>query len=219
MYRIIDFKRDKRDIQGVVERVEYDPNRNAHIALIRYEDGETRYILHPAKLEIGSNVIASEKAEITLGNALPLAVIPVGVEVHNVELYPNQGGVMIRGAGTFGSVVAKDGQYVHVKLSSGELRKFHLGCWATVGRVGNIEHKDEIIGKAGRKILMGIRPTVRGTAQNPRCHGNATQMAAAIGWQPNRTTHPCLQPVRASIQHRRRRPPRTPPFEPRAIGQ
>lgn len=170
MYRIIDFKRDKRDIEGVVERVEYDPNRNAHIALIRYGDGETRYILHPAKLAIGNRVIASEKAEITIGNALPLAVIPVGIEVHNVELYPNQGGVMIRGAGTFGSVVAKDGQYVHVKLSSGELRKFNVGCWATVGRVGNIEHKDEVIGKAGRKILMGIRPTVRGTAQNPRSH-------------------------------------------------
>lgn len=169
-YRIIDFKRDKRDIEGVVTRVEYDPNRNAHIALITYGDGEKRYILHPAKVAVGAKVIASEKAEITPGNALPLDAIPVGIEIHNIELYPGQGGAMVRGAGTFASVVAKDGTYVQVKLSSGEVRKFHGACWATIGRLGNIEHKDEEIGKAGRKILMGIRPTVRGTAQNPRSH-------------------------------------------------
>lgn len=169
-YRIIDFKRNKREMEGTIERFEYDPNRNAHIALIRYEDGEQRYILHAVNMNVGDVVVASEKAEIKVGNALPLDKIPVGIEVHNIELYPGQGGVMVRGAGTFASVIAKDGEYVHIKLSSGEVRKFNKGCWATIGRVGNIEHKDEVIGSAGRKRLMGIRPTVRGTAQNPRSH-------------------------------------------------
>ncbi|MDP4010691.1 MAG: 50S ribosomal protein L2 [Candidatus Roizmanbacteria bacterium] len=170
LYRKVDFLRDKKDIEAKVLRIEYDPNRNAHIALVEYTDGERRYILHPTKLEIGSNIIAAEKAEIVVGNALPLGNIPVGIEVHNIELYAGQGGIMVRGAGTFASVVAKDGHYVHLKLSSGEVRKFHKKCWATIGRVGNIEHKDEVIGSAGRKRLMGIRPTVRGTAQNPRSH-------------------------------------------------
>ncbi|KKQ38309.1 MAG: 50S ribosomal protein L2 [Candidatus Roizmanbacteria bacterium GW2011_GWA2_37_7] len=169
-YRKIDFLRDKRDIEAKVLRIEYDPNRNAFIALIEYKDGERRYILHPSKLAIGGMVISSDKAEISVGNALPLDSIPVGVEVHNIELYPGQGGIMVRGAGTFASVVAKDGHYVHLKLSSGELRKFLKNCWATIGRVGNIEHKEQIIGKAGRNRLKGIRPTVRGTAQNPRSH-------------------------------------------------
>ncbi len=169
-YRIIDFKRDKREMEGTIERFEYDPNRNAYIALIRYDDGEQRYILHAVNMQIGEKVMASETADIKTGNALPLEKMPVGMEVHNIELYPGQGGVMVRGAGTFANVVAKDGEYVHIKLSSGEVRKFNKGCWATIGRVGNIEHKDEIIGSAGRKRLMGIRPTVRGTAQNPRSH-------------------------------------------------
>ncbi len=169
-YRIIDFKRNKREIEGTIEQFEYDPNRNAHIALIRYEDGELRYILHAVNMTIGEKVIASENAEIKTGNALPLDRMPVGLEVHNIELYPGQGGAMVRGAGTFANVVAKDGEYVHIKLSSGEVRKFNKLCWATIGRVGNIEHKDEVIGSAGRKRLMGIRPTVRGTAQNPRSH-------------------------------------------------
>lgn len=169
-YRLIDFKRNKYDVPGKVMSVEYDPNRNANIALIQYEDGEKRYILHPLKLEIGRTVMSSEKAEIMPGNSLPLYAIPVGIEVHNIELYPGQGGVVTRGAGTFASVVAKDDKHVQIKLMSGEIRKFQKNCWATVGRVGNLEHKDEIIGSAGRKILMGIRPTVRGTAQNPRSH-------------------------------------------------
>lgn len=169
-YRKIDFKRNKRDGFAIVETVEYDPNRNAHIALVRYEDGEKRYMLHPLGLNIGDKVMASPDAEIKTGNALPLQNIPVGIEVHNVELYPGQGGAVVRGAGTFATVVAKEDKYVQVKLGSGEVRRFLSDCWATIGRVGNIEHKDEIIGKAGRKILMGIRPTVRGTAQNPRSH-------------------------------------------------
>jgi large subunit ribosomal protein L2 len=169
-YRIIDFKRDRKDSEATVERVEYDPNRNAHIALVSYSDGEKRYILHPKDLKTGNTIIASENAEIKVGNALPLKNIPIGIEVHNIELHPGQGGVMTRGAGTFAMVIAKEEKYVHLKLMSGEIRRFSKECWATVGRVGNIEHKDEIIGKAGRKILMGIRPTVRGTAQNPRTH-------------------------------------------------
>jgi len=169
-YRIIDFKRDKRDIKARVLRIEKDPNRNAFIALVEYEDKEKRYILWPKDLKIGDEIIASEKAEIVPGNALPLKNIPIGVLVHNVELYPGKGGQIIRGAGTAAMVVAKEGRYVHLKLPSGEVRKFLDECWATIGKVGNEEHKDEIIGKAGRKRLMGIRPTVRGTAQNPRSH-------------------------------------------------
>ncbi|MBI2051519.1 50S ribosomal protein L2 [Candidatus Roizmanbacteria bacterium] len=169
-YRFIDFKRDKRGVKGVVKHIEYDPNRNAHIALIEYADGERRYILHPQDLKIGDKILSDEEIEIKTGNALPLKNIPIGIQVHNVELYPNQGGKIVRGAGTFATVIAKEDKYVHLKLPSGEVRKFLRDCYATVGTVGNVAHKEEIIGKAGRKILMGIRPTVRGTAQNPRSH-------------------------------------------------
>lgn len=169
-YRIIDFRRDKRDMVATVLQVEYDPNRNAHIALVQYEDGEKRYILHPKDLAAGMTVVSGENIEIKNGNATALKNIPLGIEVHNVEFAPNQGGTMIRGAGTSGSIIAKDAGYVQVKLPSGEVRKFFENCWATIGRVGNIEHKDRILGKAGRKILMGIRPTVRGVAQHPGSH-------------------------------------------------
>lgn len=169
-YRIIDFRRDKLNVPGKVLSVEFDPNRNANIALIEYEDGERRYILHPLNLEIGAKVISGPESDIKLGNAVPLKNIPVGIEVHNVEMSAGQGGKIIRGAGTFGVVLAKDDKFVHIKLASGEVRMFFRDCYATIGRVGNVEHKDIIIGKAGRKRLMGIRPTVRGTAQNPRSH-------------------------------------------------
>lgn len=169
-YRIIDFKRDKRDIAGTITQIEYDPNRNAHIALVRYEDNEFRYVIHPKGLAVGSKIVSSDSVEIAAGNATALKNIPIGIEVHNVEMHPSQGGTIVRSAGSFGVVVAKDGGYVQVKMPSGEVRKFMENCWATIGRVGNVEHKDEIIGKAGRKRLMGIRPTVRGTAQNPRSH-------------------------------------------------
>lgn len=169
-YRIIDFKRNKHNVEGEVMSIEYDPNRNAHIALIQYTDGEKRYIIQPKDLKVGDKIISSESAEIKVGNALPLKNIPLGIEVHNLELRPGQGGKVVRGAGSAASVFAKDSGYVHIKLPSGEVRKFLENCYATVGIVGNINHKDEIIGKAGRKILMGIRPTVRGVAQNPRSH-------------------------------------------------
>ena len=169
-YRIIDFKRDKKDIEGTVLRIEYDPNRNAHIALINYKDGEKRYILQPQGLKVGDTIIAKDDAEIKTGNSLLLKNIPIGIEVHNVELHPNQGGKMIRGAGTSATVLAKDNTYVHLKLPSGEVRLFFQNCAATVGRVGNVKHRFEQIGSAGRKRRMGIRPTVRGVAQHPGAH-------------------------------------------------
>jgi large subunit ribosomal protein L2 len=170
LYRIIDFVRSKKDVKGSVMKIEYDPNRNAHLALIEYTDGEKRYILQPKDLKVGDEVMAGENIEIRNGNALPLRNIPLGVQVHNVELYPGQGGRMVRGAGTSAQVIAKEDKYVHLKLPSSEVRKFLRDCWATVGVVGNVWHKEEIIGSAGRKRLMGIRPTVRGTAQNPSSH-------------------------------------------------
>lgn len=169
-YRTIDFKRDKRDQPAIVQSIEYDPNRNAQIALVKYKDGELKYILHPVDLKIGDKIIAGENAEIKIGYALPLKNIPVGVQIHNIEILPGQGGKVVRGAGGAGVVVAKENKYVQIKLPSGEVKKFIKDCYATVGMIGNIGHKDEIIGKAGRKILMGIRPTVRGTAQDPRSH-------------------------------------------------
>ncbi len=169
-YRIVDFKRAKRDVTGQIIQVEYDPNRNAHLALIRYEDGQLGYILHPKDVAIGSKVMSADTVEVKSGNATALKNIPVGIEIHNVELHPTQGGTMIRGAGTAGVVIARDAGYVQVKLPSGEVRKFFETCWATIGRVGNVEYKDEEWGNAGRKIRMGIRPTVRGVAQHPGSH-------------------------------------------------
>lgn len=169
-YRLIDFKRDKRDIEASVERIEYDPNRNVEIALTKYSDGEKRYILHPKDLKVGDTIVASENAEIKVGNSLALKNIPLGIQIHNIEMYPGRGGQMIRSAGTFAILVAKEARYAQIKLPSGEVRRVFSDCFATVGQLGNIDHKDRVIGKAGRKILMGIRPTVRGTAQNPRSH-------------------------------------------------
>lgn len=169
-YRMVDFKRAKRDESAIVKSIEYDPNRNVHIALIEYKDKNLAYMLCPEGLNIGDNVVISAKAEVKVGNSLPLSEIPIGIEIHNIELHPGQGAVMIRSAGTVAIVLAKDGNFVQVKLPSGEVRKFSAKCFATIGRLGNIEFKDRIIGKAGRKRLMGIRPTVRGTAQNPRSH-------------------------------------------------
>jgi len=169
-YRDIDFKRDKKNIEGVVQSIEYDPNRNANIALILYKDNEKKYILHPKDLLIGDKVISGESVDIKIGNALPLKHIPIGIQIHNLELHPNQGGKIVRGAGSTAVVIAKEGKYVHIKLPSGETRKFNEDCYASIGMVGNIEFKDRILRKAGTSRHMGIRPTVRGTAQNPRSH-------------------------------------------------
>ncbi len=169
-YRVIDFKRDKRNQEAVVNAIEYDPNRNSNIALVEYPDKERRYIIHPVDIKIGDKIIAGDNVEIKTGNALPIKNIPLGIGVHNIEIIPGQGGKMVRGAGGVGMVIAKEDKYVHIKMPSGEVRRFLNDCYATVGVVGNVTHKEEIIGKAGRKRLMGIRPTVRGTAQNPRSH-------------------------------------------------
>lgn len=169
-YRVIDFKRDKRDVPGRVTTIEYDPNRSARIALITYADGEKRYILHPVGLKVGDTVIASEQADILPGNALPLRNIPLGTLVHNVELRPGKGGQIARSAGAAVQVVAKEGDYASVKLPSGELRLIHLDCMATIGQVGNLDHENVSIGKAGRSRWLGRRPHVRGVAMNPVDH-------------------------------------------------
>ena len=170
LYRIIDFKRDKTGIPGTVSTIEYDPNRSAWISLITYADGEKRYILWPENLQVGANVIVSEDADIKPGNCLSLKSIPLGTFVHNVELRPGKGGQVIRSAGTFGQVLAKEGGYVHIKMPSGEVRKVLDNCKATIGQVGNLSHSNITIGKAGRTRWLGVRPTVRGVAMNPVDH-------------------------------------------------
>ncbi len=169
-YRMIDFKRDKKDVWGVVEAIEYDPNRNADIALVLYEDGDRRYILSPVGLKIGSKVIASEVAPTEAGNALPLRVIPVGTPIHNIEITHGRGGQMVKGAGSAAIVFGKEDNWILVKLPSGEIRRFNPECVAVVGQIGNVEAKNEVIGKAGRRRHMGVRPNVRGIAMNPHAH-------------------------------------------------
>ncbi len=168
--REVDFKRDKHDVVGTVVSFEYDPNRNAQLALINYIDGEKRYILAPQGLKIGDKISSGEKAEIKIGNTLPLKKIPVGTIIHNLELKPRRGGQIVRGAGTGAVIKGREGKFVIVKLPSGEARKISLECFATIGQVGNVEIKTKKIGKAGRKRHMGIRPTVRGVAQHPDSH-------------------------------------------------
>ena len=169
-YRIIDFKRDKFDIPATVASVEYDPNRSAFIALLQYEDGEKRYILQPAGLKVGDTVVAGANADIKAGNALPLTNIPVGTVVHNVELYPGRGGQLARAAGNSAQLMAKEGVYALLRLPSGELRNVPANCMATIGQVGNVDHENVKVGKAGRKRHMGWRPTVRGSVMNPCDH-------------------------------------------------
>ena len=169
-YRVIDFKRDKRDVEGKVLRLEYDPNRSAFIALIEYADGERRYILAPVGLKVDDVVVASPAADIKPGNALPMANIPVGTVIHNIELDPGKGAQLVRSAGVAAQLMAKEGSMVTLRLPSGEMRKVRMDCYATIGQVGNIDHANVHIGKAGRKRHMGIRPTVRGSVMNPVDH-------------------------------------------------
>ena len=169
-YRVIDFKRTKFDIEATVKTLEYDPNRSAHIALIEYTDGEKAYILAPVGLKVGDKVTAGPAADIKPGNALPLVNIPVGTFVHNVELYPGKGGQLARAAGNAAQLMAKEGVYALLRLPSGELRNVPVNCMATVGQVGNLDHENVKIGKAGRTRHMGIRPTVRGSVMNPNDH-------------------------------------------------
>ena len=169
-YRIIDFKRNKDGIPAKVVSIEYDPNRTANIALLQYVDGEKAYILAPNKLKVGMTIMNGEEAEVRIGNALPLTHIPVGTEIHNIELYPGKGGQLVRSAGNSAQLMAKEGKYATVRLPSGEMRLVPVVCRATVGQVGNIEHDLINVGKAGRKRHMGIRPTVRGSVMNPNDH-------------------------------------------------
>ena len=168
--RVIDFKRDKQNIKGTVIGIEYDPNRTVDIALIQYLDGEKRYILCPEGLKLKDSVVSAKSADVKTGNAMELSSLPIGTFVHNVELTPGHGGQMARGAGTFAVIAAKEGKVVHLKLPSGEVRKVLANAFATVGVLGNQDLKNRVFKKAGTKRHMGIRPTVRGVAQNPRSH-------------------------------------------------
>ncbi|MCX7941393.1 MAG: 50S ribosomal protein L2 [Endomicrobia bacterium] len=170
-YRIIDFKRDKYDVEGTVVAIEYDPNRSARIALVEYTDGEKRYIIQPLGLKVGDKIISSKNAvEHSVGNAMPLKYIQVGTLIHNIEIYPGSGGKICRSAGSCAQLLAKEGEYANVKLQSGEVRKLKLDCMATIGQVGNIDHINVSLGKAGRSRHIGIRPTVRGVKMNAVDH-------------------------------------------------
>lgn len=170
-YRIIDFKRDKYDVIGTIKAIEYDPNRSARIALVEYEDGEKRYIILPLGLKVGDKILSSKQPiEQSIGNCMPLRYIQVGIFVHNIELYPGSGGKLCRAAGAYAQVLAKEDEYAHLKLISGEIRKVKLDCMATIGQVGNLDHINVCLGKAGRSRHLGIRPTVRGVKMNAVDH-------------------------------------------------
>lgn len=185
MYRIIDFKRDKDGVPAKVAAIEYDPNRSARIALLHYLDGEKRYIIAPHGLQVGQMVESGPDADIKVGNALPLANIPVGTIIHNIELYPGHGGQLVRSAGTSAQLMAKEGKYATIRLPSGEMRLVLQTCRATIGQVGNIDHENITIGKAGRSRWLGIRPAVRGSAMNPVDHPHGGgEGKAPIGRHP-----------------------------------
>jgi len=169
-YRIIDFKRDKHGIPAAVTAIEYDPNRTARIALLTYADGEKRYILAPVNLGVGDRVMSGSEADIRVGNALPIYRIPLGTQLHNIELQPGKGGQLVRSAGTSAQLMAKEGTYAQIRLPSGEVRYISQNCLATIGQVSNVDHSNISLGKAGRKRWLGIRPTVRGSAMDPNSH-------------------------------------------------
>ena len=204
-YRIIDFKRNKVDMEATVIGIEYDPNRTANIALIEYEDGERAYIIAPLGLKDGDKVISSEKADIKPGNCMPISAIPVGTLIYNIELHKGQGGKLVRSAGMSAQLMAKEGRYAHVRMPSGEMRLILVDCKACIGQVGNLEHENVSLGKAGRKRNMGIRPTVRGSVMNPVDHphgggegrapvGHAGPMTPwgkpALGYKTRKTKNP-----------------------------
>lgn len=187
-YRLIDFKRDKKEIPATVATIEYDPNRTARIALLHYADGEKRYIIAPEGLTVGQTVVASENAAPEVGNTIPLKNIPLGSIIHNIELNPGQGGSIARSAGTYAQLSARDGKYAIIKLPSGETRMILLTCVATIGSVSNGEHSIEVLGKAGRKRWLGRRPRVRGVAMNPVDHPMGGGEGRASGGQPRSRT-------------------------------
>lgn len=170
LYRIIDFKRDKIGVPAKVKAIEYDPNRSAYIALLVYADGEKRYILAPLGVKAGDTVISDETTEVKPGNAMPLRNIPLGTLIHNIEMIPGKGGVLVRAAGASAQILAKEGNYAHIRMPSGEVRMVHLNCRATIGQIGNVDHENVNLGKAGIKRHKGFRPSVRGAAMNPVDH-------------------------------------------------
>lgn len=186
MYRIIDFRRDKRGVSAKVAAIEYDPNRSARIALLHYEDGEKRYILAPDGLQVGDAIMAGENAEVQAGNALPLRRIPLGMTIHNIELRRGAGGRLVRSAGGAAQLMAREGKHAHVRLPSGEVRLVDAECYATLGQVGNLEHEGIVVGKAGRSRWLGRRPKVRGVAMNPVDHPMGGGEAKSSGGR-----HPC----------------------------
>jgi len=185
LYRIIDWKRNKPGVLARVQTIEYDPNRSARIALLAYRDGEKRYILAPLGLRVGDRISAGPEAEVRPGNAMPLRAMPVGTVIHNIELHPGRGGQMVRSAGTAAQLMAKEGDYALIRLPSGEQRRVHILCMATIGQVGNLDHENRSIGKAGRSRYLGRRPAVRGSAMNPRDHPHGGgEGRSPIGGQP-----------------------------------
>jgi large subunit ribosomal protein L2 len=186
-YRLIDWKRDKSGVPSTVLSVEYDPNRTANIALLSYADGEKRYILHPEGLKVGDSVISGEEADIKLGNNLPLKKIPVGSLLHNIELYPGRGAQMVRAAGTSAQLMAKEGQRALLRLPSGEVRQVSISCQATIGQVGNLDHENVALGKAGRSRWKGIRPQTRGVSMNPCDHPHGGGEARSTPGRPSTT--------------------------------
>ncbi|TAM57795.1 50S ribosomal protein L2 [bacterium] len=187
MYRIIDFKRTKDGVPAKVAAIEYDPNRSARIALLHYLDGEKRYIIAPLGLKVGDRVESGEKADIKTGNALPLKFIPLGTVVHNVELRPGQGAKLVRSAGGAAQLMAKEGDYAQVRMPSGEVRLIHVSCRATIGQIGNVEHENVVVGKAGRQRHLGKRPAVRGIAMNPVDHPHGGGEARSTSGRPPTT--------------------------------
>lgn len=183
-YRIIDFRRDKEGVPGTVAAIEYDPNRSARIALIHFADGEKRYILAPHKLEVGAQVITSDSADIQPGNCMHLYAVPLGTWVHNIEMQIGKGGQLCRSAGSYAQVMAKEGEHVLLRLPSGELRKVHRRCRGSIGQVGNLDHENQVVGKAGRSRWLGRRPVVRGTAMNPIDHPHGGGEGRAKGRHP-----------------------------------
>jgi len=186
-YRIIDFKRSKDTVPAKVAAIEYDPNRTARIALLHYRDGEKRYILAPVGLEVGAVIVSGPDADIKLGNALPLANIPLGTVIHNIELRPGEGGKLVRSAGSSAQLMAKEGAYAQVRMPSGEVRKIQVVCRATIGQLGNLDHENEVIGKAGRQRHLGKRPSVRGIAMNPVDHPHGGGEARSTSGRPPTT--------------------------------
>lgn len=201
LYREIDFKRNKIGITGKVVTIEYDPNRNSRIALLHYEDGEKKYILYPNGLKVGETLIADTNAPIALGNSLPISNMPLGIQIHNIELYPGSGGKLVRAAGTVAQLVAKQGKFVTLRLPSGEIRLVSKNCWASIGQVGNIDYINLTLGKAGRTRWLGKRPTVRGVVMNPVDHPHG----GGEGRAPIGRSHPVTPWGRPALGQRTRK--------------